>query len=180
MKEHFSLLLMPEQSFLRHVNQSKQELLSIHGKMYSSLSAPAHLSLCSVRLPAGKMAGLIPFLNSFFQETCALNLITGKVDFFAETGTLFLPLSNPEVYIAFQKRLVEALRNKETSLKRGLSFASTPHITLGRKLPKEALSGLSKGMSKYAKPMAFQANSVQLMFERGGKMTVYLTWPLSV
>jgi hypothetical protein len=125
------------------------------------------------------MPELIPFLNAFFQQIPALNLVAGDVDFFAETGTLFLTLRNREVYTKFQNELVDALRRENPAFKRGMSIASKPHITLGRKFPKDELTRLSVVFADISGPEAFQANRVQLMFENNGKMTVFHSLNLS-
>ena len=132
MKLYFSLLLIPDKAFSEQITGFKKQLKEIHDKPFFSVNAPAHLSLCRFSIKSGEEQELVEVLGSYLEKEKPLSLQCGGLGGFPESGTLFLEIINPEPFRLFQASLTQMLKSAYPSLKRNLSIASVPHITLGR------------------------------------------------
>jgi 2'-5' RNA ligase len=178
MKETFSLLLIPDSVFLNQVARLKQKVLLVIGRDYASSRAPAHLSLCSFRLKAGSGDALCAFLDHLCLNSSALKLSCHEIASFPQTGTLYLALKAPEKFQAFQKKHEYDLKGAFPPLKRNMSLASKPHITIGRNLQSSELEECIQQLQVDFQPGAFDGKVLRLMVERMGRMEMYREWQL--
>jgi 2'-5' RNA ligase len=179
MKETFSLLLIPDPSFSAKVSTLKQQVQSFIGRDYPSSHAPAHLSICSFRPEAGAGDALCAFLDTFLLQQNALNLSCQGISSFPKTGTLYLALDTPETFIAFRKKCERALKETFPPLKRNMSLASRPHITLGRSLQSTELEACMEHFQANIQAGTFKGICVRLMLEQMGRMGMYREWNLA-
>ena len=74
MKEYFSLLIIPPRSFADQVKKLKETLVPRLGDTYSGKNSPAHLSICSFSMKAGKSGELVACIGSIVPAVPVLQL----------------------------------------------------------------------------------------------------------
>ncbi len=178
MKEYYSLLIIPPRSFSEQVMGLKSTLLSRLGAPYSGNNAPAHLSICSFSMKAGKSEAFVDCITSIVQTLPLLQLRTGKISSFPSSGTLFISISEPEMYTVFQNILVFELRTRFPSLKRSMSVPAKPHITLGKGFTSDVLKTLAEDMKEAVPEEDLIIPELRLMFKMDGKMKALHSWKL--
>ena len=179
MKEAFSLLLIPDPHFSKQLASLKHQLTELIGRDYPSSRAPAHLSICSFRLKSGTGTELCAFIDILSLKAPALNLSCQGFASFSQTRTLYLNLAAPEIFTAFQKEFKHTLKEAFPPLKRNMSLASQPHITIGRNLKVLELEAALQHFQNDFNDLEFKGQVLRLLINRMGRMEMYKEWNLS-
>jgi 2'-5' RNA ligase len=178
MNEEYALLAMVPEPLAGHIKDLKTFLKKRIGKKYPSSDAPAHLTLCSFNMKAGRVEEIVYGLHQLMKEVPPIHLVTGDVGGFMASRTFFVSLENSDAYTALQRKLNDGLRERFPMLKRNMSIASKAHITIGRGFDDDEYIALIKILPEMNIKQPFVLDKVQLMTKVHDHMKVFQSWEL--
>jgi len=178
LKIPFYLLLYPSGPGNDLVLRLKKKLSGNQAYKNNSLNAPPHWTLCRFAVKAGQEQELLDQLDQLVPFIQGLTTRTSGISSFNSTGTLYVELKEKERCLALQLEIVQELKKRLPFLKRNMSTASVPHLTIIRGVRADLLEEIKKELEDSYEDSPCGFNSLSLLQEQSGKMKLLKRWNL--